>query len=181
MITKKPRKLAPWATAFPAQHAALRPTKSTATAVCPECGLERGHRILFKTGNAKATEYQKALSAKRIKPKSAKLAKSDRIYHAMAKDFLELPENSYCRVEFYLTGRKIPATCVHHLRGRHRTLKFDRRFWCPTSYGRSLWPHENISEARAAGLIALAGDWNKEPGDEETKRILGCMQDNKIV
>lgn len=106
--------------------------------------------------------------------------KSDRLYRDISKEFLALPENNFCRVHFALTGQKIQATCIHHVRGRHKTLKFDTRFFCPTATKNSLWPHQNIEKARGLGLIALAGEWNKEPDDADTQLIRDLMQEKGI-
>lgn len=116
----------------------------------------------------------------RINRSSQKRKKSDALYRTISKPFLALPENNFCRVHFALTGQKIQATCIHHIRGRHKTLKFDTRFFCPTASKNSLWPHENIEKARTFGLIADAGDWHREPGDAETERLKEWMIDKGI-
>jgi hypothetical protein len=113
--------------------------------------------------------------------RSAKRIKSDRLYQEAARQFRTDPANSFCRVHFALTGEKVTATCIHHIRGRHRTLKFDQRFFCPVAFQNSLWPHANIERARALGLIAQAGDWAREPHDEETARIEEWMREKGIL
>jgi hypothetical protein len=117
---------------------------------------------------------------KPIAMRSTKKMKSDRLYMRIAKEFLSQPENSFCRVHFALTRQKIQAVCIHHIRGRLGTLKFDTRFFCPTASKNSLWPHQNIDEARKLGLIAEAGDWHNAPDDEATKNISDWMTENGI-
>ena len=113
--------------------------------------------------------------------KSAKQKISDRLYQKIANAFLALPENQMCMVAAKaFNGSLKPANAIHHGRGRLGTLKFDTRFFIPVNSFNALWPHENINEARRLGLIALAGDWHKEPNDEETKRIRKWMEENGI-
>ena|SRR6185312_3771489 len=114
---------------------------------------------------------------KAVRKVSKKKAKSDRIYNAMVKEWLS---EDYCAVALNVFGKFIPATCCHHVRGRNKTLKFDKRFWCATSFEYNLWPHQNIEKARQLGLIAQKGEWNVAPDDEETARIKAWMQEQKI-
>ncbi len=110
-----------------------------------------------------------------IKKVSTKKQKSDRLYMAIAKEHRKQPGNNFCRVEFALTGRVIPATHTHHIRGRLKTLKFDTRFFCHTTYENNLWPHQNPEKAQALGLIGGPGEWNVAPNDAETARIKDLM------
>lgn len=114
---------------------------------------------------------------KKISPKKAK---SDRLYIAMSREWLAEAGGRFDAVANALNGTAPKATCIHHIRGRHKTLKFDKRFWCPTTMQNSLWPHANIEAARALGLIAKAGEWNCEPGDEESGRIRNWMIEKGI-
>ena len=118
--------------------------------------------------------------AKTIRRKSPKQAKSDRLYMADAKAFLALAENKFCRVAWLRDGEKVLATENHHVRGRHRSLKFDRRFFCPTSFSNGRWIHNNISAARALGLLAQPGEWHNAPSDDETRRIENWMREKGI-
>jgi hypothetical protein len=113
--------------------------------------------------------------------KTPKQAKSDRLYIKQSREWLA-NGGSWRTDQISAALRKgiIPATCVHHIRGRHKTLKFDKRFWCPTTMQNSIWPHQNIAEARKLGLIAEQGDWHREPGDEETERIKAWMIEKGI-
>ena len=118
---------------------------------------------------------------KPIRKKSSKQAKSDRLYNAQAKKYLF--NDGIGRMDMValaLQQGAIKATCVHHKRGRLGTLKFDERFWIPTTMQNSLWPHTHINEARRKKLIANQGDWHLEPGDWETKRIRMWMGDNGL-
>lgn len=112
---------------------------------------------------------------------AARKRRSDRLYKEICVDFFADPANQYDRIELALTGAKIPANHVHHIRGRHLTLKFDMRFFCPTSAKNDLWPHNNIAAARKLGLIAEAGDWNREPHDQETLRLRDLMLEKGIL
>lgn len=161
---KIPRRLAPW-TRTPSGKRLL----ASAAARSEKSAAKR-----------EAYRRLKSFARKPIRMKSPKQAKSDRLYTLVAKEFLSRPENRMCQVEEKVHGRRLIATCVHHLRGRHRTLKFDTRFFCATNFMNSLWPHQNIEKARALGLIAQAGDWAREPGDEETERIRIWMVEKGI-
>ena len=121
-----------------------------------------------------------ARSRKPVTRISPEKAKSDRLYNAEVKTWLQEPGNMWCRVELALTGIPVRATCNHHIIGRAGTLKFDKRFWCPTSFKRNNWPHENIEKARELGLIAKRGEWNNPPKDAETERIKTWMQEQGI-
>lgn len=99
---------------------------------------------------------------------------------AIAKEHRRQPGNDYCRVKFALTRRVIPATHTHHIRGRLKTLKFDTRFFCHTTFENNLWPHRNPKKAQALGLIAGPGEWNVAPNDAETERIKSWMIEKGI-
>ena len=108
-------------------------------------------------------------------------ANSDRLYNAMVKEWLH--NDGYGLQDMIAYQRMTPihvATCCHHERGRLNTLKFDKRFWCPTTAENSLWPHQHIAEARKLGLIAEDGDWHKAPDDAETAKIKNWMKEKGI-
>lgn len=166
---KTPRPLASWTRAFPEQLTALRGERQ------PEQNGAAGFKNFTRSKSFARLPRQKPI------PKiSDKKRKADRLYNALAKEHRRQPGNDYCRVEFALTGRKIPATCNHHIRGRQRTLKFDTRFFCPTASQNSLWPHANIEHARRLGLIAQSGEWNVAPDDAETAKIRDWMIEKGI-
>jgi hypothetical protein len=117
---------------------------------------------------------------KPIRKISSKKAKSDRLYNAIVKEWLAEGGGRFDVVAVKLGQPAARATCNHHIRGRHRTLKFDKRYFCPTTIEYSLWPHQNIKAARKLGLIAETGDWHRELGDAETERIKAWMIEKGI-
>jgi hypothetical protein len=125
---------------------------------------------------------QRANTAKRkpIPRISPKKAKSDRIYNKMAREFMRDWPDNVCHVAWIRDGERKNATSIHHIRGRLKTLKFDKRFWCPTSAENNLWPHLNPEKARELGLLAADGDWNKAPQDAETQRLKNWMIEKGI-
>jgi hypothetical protein len=143
------------------------------------------HGYIPKTKPANWTTVPGALKTRPRQPhvrigQSTKTRRGNYHYRRIADEFLAKPENNFCRVHWALTGQKIQATCIHHLRGRHKTLKYDTRYFCPTSWANSGWPHQNIERARQLGLIAQAGEWAVEPGDSETERLRQWMQEKGI-
>lgn len=118
------------------------------------------------------------LARRRFKPVSDKKRKSDRLYLKLSREWLK---DTIDEVALMRDLPRCVATCVHHIRGRLGTLKFDKRFWCPTTMENGLWPHRNIAEARKLGLLAQAGDWNRAPQDAETARIREWMREKGIL
>src|ERR1017187_4304184 len=157
---KTPRPLALW-TKLPNAHLTPSPKGHQR-----EKNGASGFRSFIQSKSSFKYQRQKP-----IKKVSTKKQKSDRLYNAIAKEHRQLPGNDYCRVEFALTGRVIPATHCHHIRGRLKTLKFDTRFFCHTTYENNLWPHRNPEKAQVLGLIAGPGEWNVAPDDDETAKI----------
>ena len=56
-----------------------------------------------------------------------------------------------------------PMPSPHHTRGRLGPLLCDTRFWLPVCFEHHRWIHENITAARALGLICQPGEWNTPP------------------
>ena len=56
-----------------------------------------------------------------------------------------------------------PDKTPHHTRGRLGSLLCDTRFWLPVCFEHHRWIHENITAARALGLICQPGEWNTPP------------------
>jgi hypothetical protein len=96
-----------------------------------------------------------------IAPKSAKQRKRDYAWRKCREAWLVL--NPHCAVCFHLKLKLVKATEVHHKRGRNGDLLCDTRYLASTCRGHREWPHEHPSEARAAGLLSSAADWNVVP------------------
>jgi hypothetical protein len=96
-----------------------------------------------------------------LAPKSAKQHKRDYAWRKCRESWLIL--NPHCAVCFHLKLKLVKATEVHHKRGRNGSLLTDTRYLASTCRGHRLWPHENPSEARAAGLLSSAADWDVPP------------------
>jgi hypothetical protein len=129
----------------------------------------------------KASCSRKLSQQKSIRCETPKHAKADRLYNAQAKKHLF--NDGIGRLDMValaLNQGAIKATCIHHARGRLGTLKFDERFWIPTTMQNSLWPHTHISAARRLNLIAQTGEWHVAPDDDETKRIRDWMDKNSL-
>jgi hypothetical protein len=166
---KTPRPLALWTT-LPNAH--LTPS--------PKGRQREKNGAADSKSFTQSKSFWKSPRQKPIKKVSTKKQKSDRLYMAIAKEHRQQPGNGFCRVEFALTGRVIPATHTHHIRGRLKTLKFDTRFFCHTTFENNLWPHQNPEKAQALGLIAGPGEWNVAPDDAETAQIKQFMQEKGI-
>lgn len=159
MRTKQPRKLAPWATAFPKQHDRLTQPASDHRDARLESAKER--RSLAKAG-------------RRIRPRTAARAAQEREYRAEVEQWLNLPENRVCAVwglsaEFRedMRGKCYPlkaiglaATQCHHTRGRRGALLLDKRHWVAVSDAGHRWVETNPDKARALGLLCAKGQWN---------------------
>lgn len=75
--------------------------------------------------------------------------------------FLNDRKNWYCAVMEIIEYRSVPATDIHHVRGRIGKLLMDQRYWLAVSRKGHRWIHDNIEEARKRGWIAQRGDWGK--------------------
>lgn len=56
--------------------------------------------------------------------------------------------------------RFIPATDLHHSRGRLGKLLLDTRFWVALCRTCHRWCHDNPAAARKVGLMCKKGLWN---------------------
>lgn len=96
-------------------------------------------------------------------------AKVNTEYHGKARPaFLSLPENRLCAFSLALEGLEVPATRVHHYRGRSHKLTNDQRFFVPACEKYDLWPHQNTVHARLIGLLCAPGEWMRSPKSGET-------------
>jgi hypothetical protein len=154
MLSKKPRKLALWASAFPNQHANLT---SPATRHRAE-RLEQAKKL--RSQKLVSRQPSKIVRSKRIRARRPERAKQDRICNAEVAEWLKLPENMWCKAMLAINGHMKRATQCHHSRGRSGALLLDKRFWMPVSDAGHRWIHENVGKARELGLICEKGLWN---------------------
>jgi len=68
-----------------------------------------------------------------------------------------------------------PATDIHHARGRAGTLLLDERFWLPVSRAAHRWIDDHPLQARRAGWLCAAGEWNRPPRDQHTEGLRRIM------
>lgn len=102
---------------------------------------------------------------KPIKQRSSKQAQRDAKYAPISK--AHLAAFPWCGICAVRDRGQVPATEIHHARGRAGSLLFDRRFFVSSCFECRMWPHENPEAARALGVLASATDWNrteKHPG-----------------
>jgi hypothetical protein len=100
---------------------------------------------------------------KPIRRVSKAKAKSDRAYNKRVKEWLV---DKWCAVYTWM-----PATQVHHQRGRAGSLKMDERFWIPVSaqghgtiHAHPEWARDTkalLSDGRYLTLLCQIGEWNK--------------------
>ena len=99
-------------------------------------------------------------------------AAAERIYKRMKGPYLR--KNRTCKVSLLAdTGRPklVPASQIHHVRGRVGTLLIDRRFFLSVSGENHTWIHNNPEVARDFGFLCAKGQWNRAPADAETERL----------
>ena len=82
-----------------------------------------------------------------------------------------LAENPWCVICAMLRGKRTPATEIHHLRGRRKSLLCDPRGFVPTCKGCRLVSHDNPKWARAVGVLAEKEDWGKTFEQEDEKGV----------
>ena len=119
----------------------------------------------------------KRLSKVKVRgPKLTFKQAADRIYRRLRGPWLA--QNRACKPSLLLEDRArlVPSSDIHHLRGRHRTLLIDKRFFCPTSRKWHDWIDAHPDEARKYGFLCERGDWHREPGDAETERLTALIE-----
>lgn len=77
-----------------------------------------------------------------------------------------------------LPKKEHDATDIHHVRGRAGPLLTDRRFFKSVCREAHNWIHANPSLARALGLLAEPGQWNK-PGPSIAHEI--AAQETRLL
>lgn len=178
-IAKSPRKLAPWATAFKDQHARLHKPASDHKAA--RLDLAKELRSLKRKLPAKnrfvlpmskeAYQMQTARSTKtvrysRIRSRRPERAKQDKDYNERVVTFLQEPQNLFCWCCIARNLKAKRSTNVHHKHGRgwRGELQMVEALWIPCcSTCHPAWIDSHREEARAIGMLAPAGQWNKMP------------------
>lgn len=109
---------------------------------------------------------------RRIRARTSETARRNRLYLARRAAFLARPENRLCEacmmakelIKKY-NDEPLPATQVHHPRGRAKTRRVDLLLhvplWCAVSAEGHAWIDANRDKARALGLLAAKGDWGR--------------------
>lgn len=178
-IVKKPRKLALWATTFKDQHEQLH--QSDRVLRNARLDLAKELRSLKRKLPSKnrfalpmskeAHQMQMARRTKtarysRIRSRRPERAKQDKAYNERVVTFLQEPQNLFC---WCCLARKLRAkrsTNVHHKHGRgwRGELQLVEALWIPCcSTCHPAWIDSHRDEARAIGMLAPAGQWNRMP------------------
>lgn len=101
-------------------------------------------------------------SQKKIRKRSVKGARTDRVYSQRRKWFLSMPENQKCPVALagLLPGQRghiyphhLQTSQIHHMRGRVGMNFLDESSWIAVSALGHQWIHANVAEARKRGWI----------------------------
>ena len=80
-------------------------------------------------------------------------------YRALREEFLL--NHPWCEYHLKMNPQRfVPATEVHHTRGRAGSLYLDTRFWIALSAVGHDWVHNNMEAARQLGLLCERGQWN---------------------
>ena len=85
---------------------------------------------------------------KKIKAVSDSMAKKLKVYREKRDEFMSRPENQICPVIKHLKGIDVPATDLHHIRGRIGSNLTDERYFLAVSRQGHTWIHENPSKSR---------------------------------
>lgn len=110
----------------------------------------------------------------RIKRRSTKRAKEERVYNTRVKVWLTLPENKWCGIwcakkgvhwsaidedgkvlipPKWVWARCPRATQCHHRAGRIGAKLLAEKDWIPASHDEHMWVHANASTAREIGVL----------------------------
>jgi hypothetical protein len=120
-----------------------------------------------------------------IRSRRPDTAKQDREYNARVQVWLHLPENIYCHccIARGLTPKR-STQCHHkHGKGSHRELQMVEALWVATCNScHPNWIHGNPEAARAVGMLAPRGQWNKLPPEMQCcKRCGENLQTNRPI
>lgn len=121
----------------------------------------KGNKYLGPGARPKVEKPKVALKKprKRVNAMSEKRRIENREYMKLRRVFLK--GKPLCPIALALWGERLPATEIHHIRGRAGSLLVDTRFWLPVSRKGHDWVEANRPEAVKRGWLAGAGDWNK--------------------
>lgn len=93
-----------------------------------------------------------------IRPVSKSRAPQLARYRKLRADFLE---ESKCKACFKIWKREpIPATQVHHTRGRVGRLLCEAQYWLAVCHECHEWITNHTAKARELGLVCELGKWN---------------------
>lgn len=110
----------------------------------------------------------KTLKKSTLKKKSKSQRRRESEYYPEQKQFIK--ENPWCQICIARGLDPRPTVEVHHKRGRAGKLISDSRFFVASCFYCRMWPHENPREARDAGVLAEAWDWNVYPRENTSLR-----------
>lgn len=175
MIKKRERKLALWVSAFPEQHAHLRPASASCSAPAGKGGSKsKGGASSTRAGGTQSGSSSTSFSGSKskasfrrtLKPISAKLASARSAYAKRVKTWLLEPTNRWCLVMKKLRQPVSRATQCHHKHGRQGALLMDERYWLPVSAEGHRWIDANRRQAQELDLLGR-GPWNTAPRVEQ--------------
>lgn len=110
---------------------------------------------------------------RRVRQRSTLKAVRDRLYAKVRAAYLL--KHRACKVALLLPGpgkgKLVPATQVHHSRGRNGPLLIDERFFVSVSAENHDWIDRNKADARRLGLLCDKGLFNSPPKDAESERL----------
>lgn len=116
------------------------------------------------SGGLKPRTLAKKAASKRLRPRSASMAKKMDLYLVAKDKFLKArPWCFACKELRIMQQGSHSATEVHHRFGRSGKLLLDESGWVGVCRTAHCYIHDHPAEARKVGLIAPAGQWNRKP------------------
>jgi hypothetical protein len=97
-----------------------------------------------------------------VAPRTPARFEQERLYRARVKEWLQLPQNRWCRVYLLLLNRRVRATQCHHYQGRRGMLLLYEPFWIPVSWEGHRWIGEHREAARGFNLLCPLGRYNSQ-------------------
>lgn len=89
----------------------------------------------------------------RLNPISKRRAGQLKGYRILRKCFLKMPKNRWCPVMLKIHGQYVPATEIHHKKGREGDMLLDVEFWMAVSRQGHNFVHANQTRARSYGWL----------------------------
>lgn len=126
----------------------------------------KGAKPVSVFGKLPKFNFDKLRVCRPIARESKEHAKLRREYNAAVKEWLNEPQNKYCRVGMTVPGvDRVRATQCHHKHGRgwRGELTMVESLWIPVSAQGHAWIDANRAEARKLGLLSPEGQWNELP------------------